>query len=446
MKEIKPIGAFEGEFELPGDKSITHRAVMLNAGAEGEAVVTHALMGGDCLSTCQCMRALGARIDIDGTTLCVHGTPRFRTGVRLNCGNSGTTMRLLTGFAAGKNIEAVLFGDESLSGRPMARVASPLSLLGADVRTTEGHAPVCVFPAPLRGAEIEMSIASAQVKSALLLAGLSAEGVTAVVEPQKTRDHTECLLAAMGADIRCKDGRIELKRSLLKAVDVCVPSDISSAAYFMALGALKGRTLCKNVGINPTRTGILTAFDRLGVRYSILNRRVSGGEETADILVEKSPMRGISLTKEDIPSMIDELPLVALLCAFADGESRISGASRQGERPHPHHLGNDRGAGRDLHRNGGRIRHPRQRQARGRKRGQLPRSPHRHDGGGGASRVRKGRRHRPPRMLRHFFPRLLSASRRRFRMTEKIANAKPREIEKRAIRNRKGRAAGGTSA
>ena len=326
MKEIKPIGAFEGEFELPGDKSITHRAVMLNAGAEGEAVVTHALMGGDCLSTCQCMRALGAEIEIDGTTLRVRGTPHFRTGVRLNCGNSGTTMRLLTGFAAGKNIEAVLFGDESLSGRPMARVASPLSLLGADVRTTEGHAPVCVFPAPLRGAQIEMSIASAQVKSALLLAGLSAEGVTAVVEPQKTRDHTERLLAAMGADIRCKDGRIELKRSLLKAVDVCVPSDISSAAYFMALGALKGRTLCKNVGINPTRTGILTAFDRLGVRYSILNRRVSGGEETADILVEKSPMRGISLTKEDIPSMIDELPLVALLCAFADGESRISGA------------------------------------------------------------------------------------------------------------------------
>lgn len=326
MKIIKPTGFFEGQFELPGDKSVTHRAVMLNAGAEGEAVITNALMGGDCLSTCQCMRALGAEIDIDGTTLRVRGTPHFRTGVKLNCGNSGTTMRLLTGFAAGKNIEAELFGDASLSSRPMARVASPLSLLGADIRTTDGHAPVYVAPAPLSGTDIELSIASAQVKSALLLAGLSAEGKTSVTEPQKTRDHTERMLAAMGADIRAAGRRTEVRKSRLKAVDVRVPSDISSAAYFMALGALKGRTLCRNVSLNPTRTGILTAFDRLGVKYSLLDKRRSGGEETADVLVEKSPMKGIRLTAEDIPSMIDELPLVALLCAFAEGESRISGA------------------------------------------------------------------------------------------------------------------------
>lgn len=326
MKTIKPMEVFEGEFELPGDKSVTHRAIMLNGGAEGQATITNALMGGDCLSTCQCMRALGARIDIDGTTLCVHGTPRFRTGVRLNCGNSGTTMRLLTGFAAGKGIEAELVGDASLSARPMARVASPLSLLGADVRTTEGRAPVYVFPAPLRGAEIEMTVASAQVKSALLLAGLSAEGVTVVAEPQRTRDHTERMLAAMGADIRTDGIRTEVRRSTLKAADVCVPSDVSSAAYFMALGALKGRTLCKNVGLNPTRTGIFTAFDRLGVKYSVLNRRTSGGEETGDVLVEKSPMKGITIGREDVPSMIDELPLIALLCAFAEGESRVTGA------------------------------------------------------------------------------------------------------------------------
>ena len=313
-RRIRPQARFEGEFDLPGDKSITHRAIMLNAGAEGTATIAHALMGGDCLSTCQCMRALGAEIDIDGDTLCVHGTPRFRTGVNLNCGNSGTTMRLLTGFCAGKGIEAKLFGDESLSARPMARVASPLSLLGADL------------PAPLHGAEVRLSVASAQVKSAVLLAGISAEGRTVVVEPQKARDHTERLLAAMGADIRTDGNRTEVGKSRLRAVDVCVPSDISSAAYFMALGALRGRTLCKNVGLNPTRTGILTAFDRLGVKYSVLNRRVSGGEETGDILVEKSPMQGIVLTAEDVPSMIDELPLVALLCAYADGESRISGA------------------------------------------------------------------------------------------------------------------------
>ena len=326
MQSIKAREYFEGEFELPGDKSVTHRAIMLNAGAEGEAVVTNALMGEDCLSTCRCMRALGAKIEVEGTTLKITGTPRFRRGAELNCGNSGTTMRLLTGFAAGKGIDAKLYGDESLSARPMARVAEPLAVLGAKVQTTDGHAPVYVSPADLVGADVELKIASAQMKSAVLLAGISADGETRVTEPVKSRDHTERMLAAMGADIRVDGCTVTVRKSKLKAVDVEVPSDISSAAYFMALGALKGKTLCKNVGINPTRTGILTAFDRLGVKYSLLNRRVSGGEEIADILVEKSDMRGIELGAADVPAMIDELPLVALLCAFADGESRITGA------------------------------------------------------------------------------------------------------------------------
>lgn len=326
MQYIQGRQRFEGEFELPGDKSVTHRAIMFNGGADGEAVITNALLGEDCISTCRCMRALGAKIDMDGTTLRVSGTPRFRRGTELNCGNSGTTIRLLTGFVAGKQIDAKLYGDESLSSRPMRRVADPLALLGANVKTTDGHAPVYVTPAPLHGTEISLLISSAQVKSALLLAGISADGVTRVSEPVKSRDHTERMLAAMGANIRVDGNTVSVEKSLLKAVDVCVPSDISSAAYFMALGALKGKTLCKNVGINPTRTGILTAFDRLGVQYTLLNRRVSGGEETADILVEKSDMRAIELTAEDVPAMIDELPLVALLCAFADGESHIMGA------------------------------------------------------------------------------------------------------------------------
>lgn len=326
MQRIQSRECFEGEFELPGDKSITHRAIMLNGGAEGEAVITNALMGEDCVSTCRCMRALGAEIDIDGTTLRVKGTPRFRRGRELNCGNSGTTIRLLTGFVAGKEVDATLYGDESLSSRPMKRVSEPLSLLGADVKTTDGHAPVYVSPKRLCGADVKISVASAQVKSAVLLAGISAEGETSVTEPNKSRDHTERMLAAMGADV-CVDGnRVTVRKSALKSMDVRVPADISSAAYFMALGALKGKTLCKNVGINPTRTGILKAFDLLGVRYSLLNERISGGEQTADILVEKSSMKGIELTGEYVPSMIDELPLVALLCAFADGESRISGA------------------------------------------------------------------------------------------------------------------------
>lgn len=326
MQRIEGRACFEGEFSLPGDKSVTHRAIMFNGGAEGEAVITNALMGEDCASTCSCMRALGADIEVDGTTLRVRGMPRFRRGRELNCGNSGTTIRLLTGFVAGKGVDAKLYGDPSLSSRPMNRVSQPLSLLGADVRTTDGCPPVFVSPKPLHGTEVRIPVASAQVKSAVLLAGISAEGETTLIEPMKSRDHTERMLAAMGAEIRVDGNAVTVAKSRLHTVDVQVPSDVSSAAYFMALGALKGTTLCKNVGINPTRTGILTAFDKLGVRYTLQNRTETGGEPMADVLVEKSPMRAITLTAQDVPAMIDELPLIALLCAFADGESRITGA------------------------------------------------------------------------------------------------------------------------
>ncbi len=326
MIRINQREVFEGEFTFPGDKSVTHRAVMFNGTANGEAVITNPLMGEDCLSTCRCMQELGAKVEIGKDSIHVQGAPAFQSGKELDCGNSGTTIRLLTGLVAGKGIEAKLFGDASLSSRPMRRVSEPLSVLGANITTTDGKAPVFVRPSALRGASIDLEISSAQVKSAILLAGLSADGETSVTEPIKSRDHTERMLTAMGANIQVQGNRVTIKRSDLKATDVCVPSDISSAAYFMALGALKGKTLSKNVGVNVTRTGILTAFDKLGVTYSLLNRRVSGGEEIADILVEKSNMRAITLTEEDIPAMIDELPLVALLCAFAGGESRITGA------------------------------------------------------------------------------------------------------------------------
>jgi 3-phosphoshikimate 1-carboxyvinyltransferase len=272
------------------------------------------------------LRQLGARIDIDGTTLRIKGVDAFLQDERLYCGNSGTTMRLLAGLLAGKGVKATLCGDNSLSARPMKRITEPLSLLGAEITTTEGCAPLCVLPKPLYGADIQLSIASAQVKSAILLAGLFAEGETRVTEPIKSRDHTERMLSAMGADIEVQENAVKIKKSTLTSVDVRVPADISSAAYFMALGALKGKTLCKNVGVNPTRTGILTAFDRLGIQYSLLNRQTAGGEETADILVEKTDMQAITLTEADVPSMVDEIPLVALLCAFAEGESRITGA------------------------------------------------------------------------------------------------------------------------
>jgi 3-phosphoshikimate 1-carboxyvinyltransferase len=326
MQRIDSREYFSGEFSLPGDKSITHRSIMLNGGADGEGVISNALMGEDCLSTAGCMRALGAKVDVDGEVIRVRGTAEFHSGVQLDCGNSGTTIRLLTGFLAGKGIDAKLYGDSSLSTRPMKRVSEPLALLGAKVQTTDGHAPVCVSPSALQGRDVALSISSAQVKSAVLLAGLSADGETSVSEPIKSRDHTERMLSAMGANISVDGNRVRVQKSALRATDVCVPSDISSAAYFMALGALKGKTLCKNVGVNPTRTGILKAFDKLGVQYSLLNKQISAGEEHADILVEKSDLRAITLGYEDVPAMIDELPLVALLCAFADGESRITGA------------------------------------------------------------------------------------------------------------------------
>ena len=322
---IAPRREFYGTFDIPGDKSITHRAVMFNAAAEGEALISNALLGEDCLSTAACMRALGAQADVQGTQVRVRGVPRFRDA-ECFCGNSGTTMRLLTGLAAGRGVSVRLTGDDSLSQRPMERVAQPLRLLGASVETTGGCAPVLVRPARLTGREVHTQVASAQVKSALLLAALGAEGETVVVEPLKTRDHTERMLAAMGADIRASGTRVAVHGGPLRAVDVEVPGDISSAAYFMALGALRGETVCRNVGVNPTRTGILSAFDKMGVKYSLENVRTVCGEPVADIRVKKSELRAISLKKEDMPALIDELPVLALMLAFADGESVIAGA------------------------------------------------------------------------------------------------------------------------
>lgn len=316
---------FCGVFCIPGDKSITHRAIMFNAAAEGSAVVTNALLGEDCLSTIVCMRALGADIRTENGTVYVTGRKEFLDG-ECDCGNSGTTMRLLMGLAAGRNINVKFTGDASLSKRPMERVAAPLRLLGADLKTTDGTAPVYVRRSALKGCEVDTKVASAQVKSAVILAALGAEGKTTVCEPLKSRDHTERMLAAMGADICTEGNRVIVGKSDLHCVDVDVPADISSAAYFMALGALLGETVCKNVGVNPTRTGILKVFDQMNVRYSLENERTVCGEPVADIRVMKSALRAIKLERDIMPSLIDELPVIAVLCSFAEGESVIRGA------------------------------------------------------------------------------------------------------------------------
>lgn len=323
--KIAPRNTFGGEFTVPGDKSITHRAVMFNAAAEGEAHITGALPGEDCLSTAACMRALGATVEFGGTEVRVVGTQTFRDA-DCDCGNSGTTMRLLTGLLAGRKVHAALTGDPSLSSRPMERVARPLRELGAAIGTTDGHAPVTVSPARLRGCTVRTGVASAQVKSAVILAALGAEGETVVEEPILTRDHTERMLAAMGADIRAEGTRVTVRGSALHAADVHVPSDISSAAYFLALGALRGEVLCKNVGVNPTRTGLLRVFDEMGVRYALENERTACGEPVADIRVFKSALRPLRMGAELVPSLVDEIPVIAVLCAFADGESVIAGA------------------------------------------------------------------------------------------------------------------------
>ena len=326
MIRVQAVEQFDGEFIIPGDKSITHRAIILNAAVQGEAVISNVSLGEDCLSTCRCMQKLGAKIDMQNTTLFVQGVSSFFSGQSLDCGNSATTMRLLTGLLCGKNITAKLYGDASLTLRPMQRVCEPLSLLGANVKTNNGYAPINIQPALLHGANIDLNISSAQVKSAVLLAGLFSGGKTSVGEPVQSRDHTERMLQAMGAKMVINGTKVTIENSSLHPINVCVPSDISSAAYFMAIGALKGKTLCKNVGINPTRTGILKAFDLLGVKYTLYNQKIVSGEKVADIVVEKSPLHAITISQKDVPSMIDELPLIALLCAFADGESVISGA------------------------------------------------------------------------------------------------------------------------
>lgn len=326
VKTVRPVGRFEGEFELPADKSILHRAMMLHSVAEGEGKIFGGGMGEDCLRTAACLRALGAKISIEDGVTVVRGAERLNSGLTLECGNSATTMRLLAGLLAGRGIDVCLTGDESLSRRPMERVAMPLRELGARVETAAGLPPMRIRKSELIGKEIRLSGASAQVKSAVMLAGLCAEGETVISAVKRSRDHTERLLSQMGAEIAVSEGEIRVKKSRLRAIDVDVPADISAAAYFMALGALKGKTVCKNVGVNGTRTGILDAFSRMGVCYRLENLRMVSGEERADIVVEKSPLRGIEIGGDEVASMIDELPLIALTCALAAGESRIFGA------------------------------------------------------------------------------------------------------------------------
>ena len=300
---------------------------MFNAFARGKAVVTDALLGEDCLATIACMTKLGAKIDVEGSTVRIAGAPVF-ADADLNAGNSGTTTRLLTGLLAGMNVTAVIDGDDSLRSRPMRRVTGPLALMGADVRTTDGKAPLFIRPAKLQGIDYDLPVASAQVKSAVLLAGLHADGVTRVTEPTRSRDHTELMLKAMGADIKTDGLTTAIKASALTAVDVRVPGDISSAAFLLGMAAVVkgGRVTVRRVGLNPTRTGVLAVLGRMGADITVENYG-DGAEPCGDVTLAQRPLKPFTVTAEEVPSLIDELPLLAAIACYAEGTSVIGGAA-----------------------------------------------------------------------------------------------------------------------
>lgn len=325
---VKPITSINGVITPPGDKSVTHRAVMLNAMAEGRATIKNALLGEDCRSTIRCMRALGAEIETDGTTVSVIGTKKLKSGQKLDVGNSGTTLRLLTGLLSGRRITAELDGDESIRKRPMGRVIDPLTLMGARISSNDGKTPVKIKSASLKGIRYEMPVASAQIKSAILFAGLSASGETVVVEPAACRNHSEIMLSAMSADIAVKGNEIRVRPSVLKSVDVNVPNDISSAAYPMVLATcLEGSGIVlKNIGINPTRRAVIDIINAHGGRITKLNARTTSGERVADLLVESAVLRPFDLGGEVIPNIIDEIPVLAVMAAMTRGDSVIRDA------------------------------------------------------------------------------------------------------------------------
>ena len=323
---IKPLKTYNLVTEIPGDKSITHRAAMFCSAASGTSVIKKPLLGADTLDTINCMRLLGADIEVKEGIIKVKGKRKFESGGALYCGNSGTTMRLLCGFLSGRGISARLTGDEFLSKRPMARVIKPLEKFGAKISSSGGFSPINIAPARLTGADISMDIASAQVKSACVLAAITAEGKSTIRESALTRDHSELMLMGMGADIAVKDKLISVNKSSLNAIELTVPGDISSAAYFMVLGALLGQVTVKSVGINPKRCGILTVFDRCGVKYKIENVRYQNLEKTADITVYKSDIKAVDITAADMAYLVDEIPVIAVMLALANGVSKISGA------------------------------------------------------------------------------------------------------------------------
>ena len=334
------MGALKGEVQIPGDKSISHRAVMLGSIARGTTEISHFLSGADCLSTIHCFQKMGIEIEQSKDLVLVHG--RGLRGLKaprgiLDTGNSGTTTRLICGILSGQDFSSVLSGDDSLNSRPMKRIMDPLNQMGARITSIQDNncAPLRIEPGTLHGIRYVSPVASAQVKSSVLLAGLYADSPVSVTEPVLSRNHTELMLGSFGADI---SSELHADGSATASVSPCaelygqkiqVPGDISSAAYFIAAGLLVpgSRLLVKNVGINPTRAGFLEVCRKMGADIGYLNRQSQGGEETADLLVTPKPLTGTVIEGAVIPSLIDEIPILAVMAAFAEGTTVIRDAA-----------------------------------------------------------------------------------------------------------------------
>ena len=345
--EIHTSHGLHGEIEIPGDKSISHRSVMFGALAKGTTEITHFLQGADCLSTIGCFRAMGIEIENTPEKILVHG--RGLHGLTapagtLDVGNSGTTTRLISGILSGQPFATTLSGDASLNSRPMKRIMEPLSLMGADIQSQNGNgcAPLQINHHLNPGSHPELKhihyrsrVASAQVKSAVLLAGLYADGVTEVTEPTLSRNHTELMLNGFGANvitINHDDGSATVSIrpcEELFARQIQVPGDISSAAYFIAAGLLvpNSELLIRNVGINPTRAGLLEVCRAMGADITYVNQTSASGEPTADLLVRSSSLHGTTIEGAIIPTLIDEIPMIAVMAAFAEGTTVIKDAA-----------------------------------------------------------------------------------------------------------------------
>ncbi|MBK9253155.1 MAG: 3-phosphoshikimate 1-carboxyvinyltransferase [Proteobacteria bacterium] len=333
--EVQPSTSVAGTVRVPGDKSISHRTLMLGGIAEGRTEVTGFLASADCLATLDAFRAMGVGVDRHAeTSLTVHGRGLHGLSAPakvLDMGNAGTAIRLSMGLLSGQRFESVLTGDSSLRSRPMERVAKPLRQMGADILTTDGKPPVTVRPvATLSGIDYLLPVASAQVKSAILLAGLYAQGFTTVTEPAPTRDHTERMLRGFGVQVETDGARIRLQgRQTLTGTRIDVPGDISSAAFFLVAGSIAGSGdyVIENVGVNPTRTGVIDILKLMGADITVVPRAAQGGEPVADLHVRRAELRGIAVPESLVPLAIDELPVLFIAAAAARGETVFTGAA-----------------------------------------------------------------------------------------------------------------------